>query len=172
MCLSAFLPHIRAAKSRNADKREGFYGWIRLFCHYCVASLSLHFGNTIPLHCQWRGFNEITLVIAKQVEKNIWTVLEHFDIRCVFHLQGLRDIWQSFAGYQNARGCIGNLRVIIIKHTEYSLSLCCLYRNVFLCQITIAIADMINHMSVSFCWKKAASWENQTLESVLLFKRG
>lgn len=46
--------------------------------------MSLHFGNTIPMLCQWRGFNEITLGLAKQVEKkeNIWMVLEHFDTVC------------------------------------------------------------------------------------------
>lgn len=46
--------------------------------------MSLHFGNTIPALCQWRGFNEIMLELAKQVEKkeNIWMVLQHFDTVC------------------------------------------------------------------------------------------
>ncbi len=46
--------------------------------------MSLHFGNTIPVLCQWRGFNEIMLGLAKQVEKkeNILMVLQHFDTVC------------------------------------------------------------------------------------------
>lgn len=129
--------------------------------------MSLHFGKTIPMLCQWRGFNEITLGLAKQVEKkeNIWMVLEHFDTVCFSFTRLMSHLAEPQFVVVSELMAVSVSYEWFIENIQSFRFVCCLYRNMFLCRITKAIADMINHMPTC----QRFLFIEQTLVSMLQF---